>query len=293
MSFYAIVNGQPTVAAPKAVGVCPGCHTEMVAKCGDIMTWHWAHRPGSDCAYGNDGESGWHMWWKWQFHHAGGRVEVSYRSEHGRNHRADAVTVGGLVVEMQHDYLALVDIASREHTYGRMAWIYDGGRFADRLDHGVTVDGTIKFNWSGAAPSITKHQRPVLWHVGADVWIVDSLTMRPDGRGWNADGTARNLGSATDLAAHIDILDLEPPTILDDADGGAARARVMSMPRCPSCRMPMVVGQSGMHIVCAEGIADPCTCETDHPYRRQWIIDNVAPVLGDHVIPVLCGVHAS
>lgn len=261
MSFYAIVDGKPLPAHPRLVGECPECATVMTPKCGDIIAWHWAHRPGSDCQYGNDGESGWHLWWKWQFHNAGGRIEVRYASETGRHHRADAVTSSGLVVEMQHDYQTAPDVVSREQAYDHMVWIYDAARFSSRLDHWAD-NGQIGFAWAMAAPSISRHCKPVLWHVGDNVWIVESLhlTRRPQGNGIDAVGTARDLGPAIELASCIDQLELKSMTIEVETDD--RRLDVWGMPRCPYCGRPMTLGQPGAHYSCIPGTlaGKRCTC---------------------------------
>ena len=83
----------------KKKGVCPSCGSELIAKCGEIVIHHWAHKKKcSDHWWENETE--WHRNWKdkfpkeWQ--------EVVHFSDDGEKHIADVKTRNGFVIEFQH-----------------------------------------------------------------------------------------------------------------------------------------------------------------------------------------------
>lgn len=52
----------------------------MIAKCGELVTWHFAHDRNKDCQYG--GETKDHLRWKKIFHDHG--AEIEYQLRNGR-----------------------------------------------------------------------------------------------------------------------------------------------------------------------------------------------------------------
>lgn len=136
---------------------CVDCDAVLIAKCGEINAWHWAHESGGDICTGSDGEGAWHRAWKKWAESKGAETEVT----NGR-HRADVVWPDGRIYELQSSYLAPSDIRKREECWGEaLTWIYriTPGRF-DRL----TNIGERWFNWRRGAPSMTLHERPIIWH---------------------------------------------------------------------------------------------------------------------------------
>ena len=132
----------------------------MIPKCGPIVCWHWAHRV-LDCDPWSEPETTWHRTWK----HHGYETEVVLR--HGDEvHRADIVTITGLVIELQSGYLSADAIAARERFYGRMWWLYHA-TWTDRLHF-----GRYGFWWKHGAKSMARHERPVHWDLGDEVWLV-------------------------------------------------------------------------------------------------------------------------
>jgi len=123
---YAIVDGKRREAEPKLVGECPGCSAPMVAKCGEIKVWHWAHRIKRECDHWWEPETEWHRNWKNQFPE--GWQEYVDRSEDGEKHIADVRTDQGWVIEFQHSRISPEERRSRESFYGNMVWVVDGLR---------------------------------------------------------------------------------------------------------------------------------------------------------------------
>lgn len=159
-------------AAPGLRGSCSDCGETLVARCGEINIWHWAHEAGASMCVGSGQESAWHAAWKlWAANTIGAATEVP----DGR-HRADIVTLDGRVIELQSGYLDARAIAAREEQYGdRLTWIYRivPGRW-DRLWN----VGEGWFRWNRPALSMTRHERPVAWHHRDRLYDV---TLRADG----------------------------------------------------------------------------------------------------------------
>jgi competence protein CoiA len=61
---YAIVDETRVEARPKLRGTCPNCRAEMVAKCGHVKVWHWAHKGRPPCDPWWESETDWHRAWK-------------------------------------------------------------------------------------------------------------------------------------------------------------------------------------------------------------------------------------
>ncbi len=112
--------GELEEATPGAIATCPQCSEALRAKCGEIVTWHWAHIAGTDCDPWAEHETDWHLEWK---RHCP-QTEVVF-ARNACVHRADGVTQTGVVVEFQHSPISVSDIAEREAFYGRMIWLFD------------------------------------------------------------------------------------------------------------------------------------------------------------------------
>lgn len=143
---------------PSARATCVDCLGVLIAKCGEINRWHWAHEAHDATCTGSDGEGAWHRAWKMWAEQHGAQTEIS----EGR-HRADIVWHDGTVYELQSNYLDAVDIANREQHWGdRLTWIYriTPNRFSRLWNAG---DGW--FRWQRPPVSMTRHEAPIIWHV--------------------------------------------------------------------------------------------------------------------------------
>lgn len=141
-------------ATPGVRSVCPGCEGELLPKCGEILTWHWAH-VAADCDPWSEPESEWHLGWKAHLASLGANVEVPMGP-----HRADAIMPSGSIVELQAGYLDVGSIAAREAFYGPMLrWIYRC-TWWDRVHW-----GRYGFWWKHGSKAMATHGRAVWWHV--------------------------------------------------------------------------------------------------------------------------------
>lgn len=172
MIYAALPDGTRATAQPahrRAGASCPTCTSPVIPHCGPLVTWHWAHE-SADCDTWSEPESAWHLAWKKAAEiDRNARIEV-VRTVDGKTHRADIILPGGLMIELQHGYLSVEDIAARERFWGRrLVWLYDAARFQDRI-HWGSKGG---FWWKNGALSMATHQREVWWHLHDQLLLVE------------------------------------------------------------------------------------------------------------------------
>ncbi|MFI5305225.1 MAG: competence protein CoiA [Nitrospiria bacterium] len=140
---FALVNGTRQEAQPDLSGVCPACHQAMVAKCGEIKIWHWAHQGVRLCDLWWENETEWHRAWKGQF--PVNWQEVVHQAETGEKHISDVKTDRGWVIEFQHSYLKPEERRSRDMFYRKLIWVVDGTR--RKRDRAQVLNA-----WKGGVP---------------------------------------------------------------------------------------------------------------------------------------------
>ena len=129
---FALSNEEERIeATPRALGVCPGCNAEMLARCGTKKVWHWAHKGQRHCDPWWENETEWHRGWKNRF--PTNWQEVPARDETGELHIADIKTPYGLVIEFQHSAIQPGEVAKRTNFYDQVIWIVDANRRATDL----------------------------------------------------------------------------------------------------------------------------------------------------------------
>jgi competence protein CoiA len=163
--------GGRIVANPTQRATCPACGGTVIAKCGEIVVWHWAHESLKDCDAWSEGESEWHRDWK-------ACVPSRQREVVIGRHRADIQLDDGMVYELQHSSISTQEIREREDFYGRMAWIFDcrepyeNDRLrirAPRPDRRTPNYRT--FRWAHVRKSIAACRRTVYLDLGEDVLL--------------------------------------------------------------------------------------------------------------------------
>jgi len=123
---FALVNGQRQEPQPNLSGECPGCGNPMIARCGEVRVWHWAHRGRRHCDLWWENETKWHRDWKGQF--PVDWQEIVHHAEDGELHIADVKTDADWVIEFQHSYIKPEERRSRERFYPKLIWVVDGLR---------------------------------------------------------------------------------------------------------------------------------------------------------------------
>ena len=181
---YANLDGERLEPAPKLKAKCPFCKSDVVARCGKIRVWHWAHKSTTHCDHWWEAEKQWHRDWKnlfpdeWQ--------EQGRRDDSGELQIADVLTPKGLALEFQHSAIARDEVEKRTAFHKDICWIVDGMRlestikqFKTALNHarplnsgGASVyevyyyDSRFLEKWSGL-------NAPVVIDFGIeDVWVI-------------------------------------------------------------------------------------------------------------------------
>lgn len=159
-------TGEKIQALPGLKAICPACQAEVVAKCGNIYCWHWAHVNTEECDSWSEGETIWHRSWKEFFFPD--EVEVVMGP-----HRADIRTRAGRVIELQHSSISTEEIEERERFYGRgMVWVVDAEPFIGNLEFDLIEDGLPQwrfketFRWKWERKSWRAAKRPVFLDLG-------------------------------------------------------------------------------------------------------------------------------
>lgn len=117
---FALVDGVRLEPQPKQRGCCPLCGAEMVAKCGRVKVWHWAHKGRLECDPWYE-ETEWHRSWKDKFP-LEWQEKIAYDEATGEKHIADVRTPSGLVIEFQHSVISSEEVIAREAFYKNMVW---------------------------------------------------------------------------------------------------------------------------------------------------------------------------
>lgn len=151
---WALVGGVRQRALASGLrGKCPGCGGEVIGKCGEKLTWHWAH-VASECSdLWWEGESDWHREWKSYFPDEWQEVVMG-------PHRADIGGPGG-VIEVQRSPLDSAAIREREEFYGRMIWILNGHDFWQNLVWIEPYGDLFRFRWKRRRVSWEDAKRPI------------------------------------------------------------------------------------------------------------------------------------
>lgn len=124
---YALVSGVKREPQSKLKGLCSNCGAELIAKCGRVNVWHWAHKNKVECDPWWESETIWHREWKQHFPVEWQEVShVDPLTE--ERHIADVKSPFDLVIELQHSAIKYEERKSREYFYKDMIWIVDGTR---------------------------------------------------------------------------------------------------------------------------------------------------------------------
>jgi competence protein CoiA len=152
---WALIDGKRRKAEQSGqLGACPGCGGEVRAKCGEIVSWHWAH-VNADCDSWSEPETDWHRKWK-------GFFPDHWQEVTKPPHRADVAGPDG-VLEIQRSGISPEEIREREQFYGRMAWLLNGHDFWENFEWIKTVDSYHEFRW--------KHARKTWITAGRTIFI--------------------------------------------------------------------------------------------------------------------------
>lgn len=183
MIFANDAKGNRIVAAPGQRAVCPSCNGEVVAKCGKIKVWHWAHL-SVDCDPWSEGMTEWHIGWQNEFPEECREVVIQ---RNGEIHRADIMLPDGTVIEFQHSPISQDEIAKREEFYGeKMAWMFDLTEAVKSERFTVNTTGNYHpFRWKHARVSVLYAKRKLYFDLSnGNVLDVRKLDFNSPVGGW-------------------------------------------------------------------------------------------------------------
>ncbi|MFL5813746.1 MAG: competence protein CoiA [Bdellovibrionia bacterium] len=178
---YALISGQRQEAQPGLLGACLSCSDPMVAKCGKVRIWHWAHRGERKCDPWWENETEWHRAWKGQF--PAEWQEVVHHSASGEKHIADVKTDQDWVIEFQHSHIAPEERQARNGFYEKLVWVVNGVRqkrdrsqFFNALKKGFPFEGywSVSLNNSGLLREWANDHAPVFFDFGEEsrLWLL-------------------------------------------------------------------------------------------------------------------------
>mgnify|MGYP007059383837 FL=1 len=144
----------------------------MIARCGEVRVWHWAHRSRRHCDPWWENETEWHR--NWKEHFPADWQEIVHHAEDGERHIADVKTKDEWVIEIQHSYIKPEERRSREGFYQKLVWIVDGVRrkrdpagFQKAWEHTVATigpnapirqiwrhEGALMRDWAGGSSHV-------------------------------------------------------------------------------------------------------------------------------------------
>ena len=154
---YALKDSLKTKAQPFQKALCPQCGDEVIAKCGQIKIWHWAHKI-NDCDKWWESEGEWHLYWKKDI--PVDKCEVTIGK-----HRADIITSENEVLELQNSPISMDEIRERESFYGNMVWLIN----AEVFRHNFNLDKRehyVVFKWKWPRKSFQAFTKPLYLDFG-------------------------------------------------------------------------------------------------------------------------------
>jgi competence protein CoiA len=185
---FALVDGQRQEAQPGLSGKCRSCEQPMIARCGEVRVWHWAHKRKSPlCDRWWENETEWHRNWKDQF--PDHWQEIVHPAENDERHIADVRTDHGWVIEFQHSPIKPEERRARDSFYKKLVWVVNAARlegdraqFDKALETGTRIgqhtrrvhldECRLLRQWSGS-------YGPIFFDFGGEMlwWL---LARRPD-----------------------------------------------------------------------------------------------------------------
>ena len=160
----------------------------MIAKCGQYVRWHWAHKARITCDPWQESETDWHRYWKDAFPVDCQEVVHADDRRHEK-HIADVKTPGGFVVEVQHSPIDENEARSREDFYRNMIWIVDARHLDGWFFVGMARDLSscspmmYQIDWTGTSRLLERWSRSAV-HVYFDVMNSATQHVDDDGRLW-------------------------------------------------------------------------------------------------------------
>lgn len=137
---FGLIDGRRVVAEPGLKGaICPRCHTELIAKCGEIRVKHWAHKNRLQCDDWMEQDNEWRSRWLDAFPPQWQEVVIEHEEE---SHFADLQTPQNTIILLHQSHLTAEMIRIREAFYQTPVWLINAGRY--KLDVNRLLRGCEK-----------------------------------------------------------------------------------------------------------------------------------------------------
>jgi competence CoiA-like predicted nuclease len=179
--YYAIYNNEKISPTNGVVAKCQICNGDLIAKCGEINAWHWAHKSLKDCDSWSEPESEWHLNWKNKFPKEFQEVVIG-------NHRADVKLKNGLVIELQNSPISICEIQERENFYKNMIWIFNVKDCIDNIElrQKKSSNGVYyTFRWKHPRKHISFTTQPTYLDFGYnDIFCLKKMSSETPCGGW-------------------------------------------------------------------------------------------------------------
>jgi hypothetical protein len=171
IAFDKITNERIEATPYIRSAICPLCNQEVIAKCGEIKVWHWAHKSNNECDSFGEPETEWHLNWKNEFPKENQEViisenellerDIKKHSTHDpdKKHRAD-VMINDLIIEFQNSPISPEQIMEREEFYDNMIWVFNG----ETLGRGINLrkrNNIVTFRWKNPSKSLWNCRKPI------------------------------------------------------------------------------------------------------------------------------------
>lgn len=138
-------------ASPELKGICQHCGSGMIAKCGELRRYHWAHKSKRNCDEWQSGkETDWHYNWKKTIGLAFAEKKIIKDDKY---HIADILIQGeggkdNLIIEFQNSPISQEELMKREDFYGTgLIWVINGTALRDKFIIDKTFISYEYDNW--------------------------------------------------------------------------------------------------------------------------------------------------
>jgi len=166
MLYASGFDGTKIEATQGGRAVCPSCGDKVIAKCGEINAWHWAHESVAECDPWYEPMTAWHMMWQ-------GIVKPQFCEVVMPPHRADIVGNDDLVIELQASPISVETIMERESFY-HMIWLFDVRKCLERIrlrPH----ESYCSFRWFHPRRSLAWVTAPLFLDLGISIFKVEKI----------------------------------------------------------------------------------------------------------------------
>lgn len=172
----ALLNSLRILPAPATRGaVCPFCLVPVIARCGTVRAWHWAHAEGN-CDSWLAPDTEWTN--EWKSHFPQDCTEVL------RAGRVADIALSDRVLELVQLGLTPTQIEEREAAFTPMAWVVDA--HSARIELEPDPDGFVRFTWPRPRTNWLHAAQPVVLDLGSEILHVKKMRTNRSGaiRGW-------------------------------------------------------------------------------------------------------------